>query len=75
MLVILALLIAAEQVQDHRSDAAYRAQRGRKLHGSGAYECQYCGNRVVSERDRRCGVCGRAFMAPENDGAASREDT
>lgn len=57
---VFALLVIVEQVQDRLYDRGYRRQRGRKLAGPGGmYECQYCGNRQLTERDRRCTVCGR----------------
>ena len=58
----LLILVVIEQVQDTLFDALFRARRGRKLPlRGGLYECQFCGNRQVAERDRACSVCGRRF--------------
>jgi hypothetical protein len=60
VLVVLLLLIIVEQIQDHRFDARYQKNRGKKLLlVNGNYECQYCGNRQVKEKDKTCQVCGR----------------
>jgi hypothetical protein len=60
LFVILAGLIAVEQVQDHSFDLRYRKHRDRKLPlANGNFECQYCGNQQVKEKDKTCRVCGK----------------
>lgn len=58
--VVLVILIAAEQIQDHYIDQSYQKKRGQKIQlPGGNYECQFCGNREVKEYDQICRVCGR----------------
>ena len=55
-------LIVIEQIQDHFFDAQYQKQRNHKVFlANGYYECQYCGNRRVREKDQVCSVCGKEF--------------
>lgn len=60
VLIVLLVLIAAEQIQDHYIDVQYQKNRDRKLLlANGNYECQYCGNQKIKESDKTCPVCGR----------------
>lgn len=60
LFVILAGLIAVEQVQDHFFDLRYQKHRDRKLPlANGNFECQYCGSQQVKEKDKTCRVCGK----------------
>lgn len=62
VLIVFLILIAVEQVQDHYFDILYKKQLGKKiLLVNGSYECQYCGNRRVQEKDKTCEVCGKEF--------------
>jgi hypothetical protein len=62
LLLVLAVLLVVEALQDRAMDVSYRKQRSRRLPvGNGYYECQFCGSRRVHEEDRVCPVCGRVF--------------
>jgi hypothetical protein len=58
--VVLLVLIAVEQIQDHYIDVQYQKNRGRRLPlVNGNFECQYCGNQNVKENDKNCPICGK----------------
>lgn len=60
LFVLLTGLIIVEQIQDHYIDVQYQKNRGRKVPlDNGNYECQYCGNRKMQEKDKICEVCGK----------------
>lgn len=61
-LLSLAVLLGIEFHQDRAIDRQYDAVRKTKTAlGSGAYECQRCGNRTVTGSDRYCNICGMTF--------------
>jgi len=60
LLLVLAVLLVIEALQDRAMDMSYRKQRSHPMPiGNGYYECQYCGNRMVHKGDRICSVCDR----------------
>jgi uncharacterized paraquat-inducible protein A len=58
--VVFLVLIIFEQIQDHWIDVQHQKNQNHKLLlANGNYECQYCGNQKLKEKDRTCWVCGR----------------
>lgn len=57
------LILFAEFIQDKRIAKGYASLRKSRLSlGNGHYECQNCGNRLLFETSRSCGLCGVRFI-------------
>ncbi len=57
------LILFAEFIQDKRIAKGYAILRRSRLSlGNGHYECQNCGNRLLFETSRSCGLCGIRFI-------------
>ena len=55
-------LLAIELRQDKKVNLEYANVKKQKLTlGNGKFECQSCGNRQVSDEDKRCCICGTTF--------------
>ncbi len=60
LMIIMAVLMVVETIQDRRYDRWYREQRYKKIKLSGNYyECQYCGYQKVRDIDRACPACNK----------------
>lgn len=54
LLLLFALLVIAEQIQDQILYRRYMEQRGRQAAG----ECPFCGNRQIRDFEPFCPICG-----------------
>ncbi len=62
IILFLIVLLAIEFYQDKKQILSYEAQINEKISlGKGAYECQFCGNRLVKPEHKSCCICGRLF--------------
>lgn len=60
------LLLTVELKQDKRIFQNYTKIKQQKTKvASNTFECQNCGNRMVTEKDQGCNICGITFHKPE----------